>query len=103
MEGHAELYDRLLQALGTTNSACHIVSFTKEKYRRRGCFVVAFDLEEMGHSDFSGMNLNGAMVTLSAKNVCCANEQNTLATKAYITTNYDCILEISQFGATRHQ
>ena len=103
-EGHAELYYRLLQCLGTVNSTAHTVSFTKEEFRRLGLFVVAFDLEKMAHADFSGMNLGGSLVTISGRNIRRAgHEASSTVNNAYITVQYDGILEISQFGAIVHQ
>lgn len=65
----AELYYRLRQCLGTVNSTAHTMSFTKEAFRRLGLFVVAVDLENMAHADFSGMNLGGSRVTISGRNI----------------------------------
>ncbi len=106
--GPAQHYHRLIQALGVWNSASHSVNIPKWNYGGRpadsqpvpnaalangNMFVGAFDCETVPHAEATGMLVQGGgTVQIHLKNA-------GAPTKCYITSHFDCVLEIKHQGA----
>ncbi len=109
--GPAQHYHRLIQALGVWNSASHSINIPQEKYggRPAGQFAApndaavngdmwcaAYDCETVPHAENTGMLVQGGgTVQIHLKNV-------GAPTKAYVTTHYDCVLEIKSQGGVAY-
>ena len=88
---------RLLQCLGVWNSVSHAVNISAEGYgdgtKASRQWVASFDLEATPQAEASGIPVQGGgTVMIHLKNI-------TGATKAYIATHYDAVLEIKSQGA----
>ncbi len=112
--GPAQHYHRLIQALGVWNSASHSVNIPKDKYGGTPAgltgptnapsaaipgdmWVAAYDCEVIPHAENSGMLVQGGgTVQVHLRNV------GTSVTHVYVTTHYDCVLEIRNQGAVAY-
>ena len=90
-------FHRMLQALGVWNSASHAVNISAKGYGDGSAqstqFLALYDLEAVPQAEASGTPVQGGgQVQISLKGV-------AGATRAYISTHYDAVLEIKSQGA----
>ena len=95
--GTSHHFYRLLQCLGVWNSVSHAVNISAEGYGDGTAisrqWVAGFDLESVPGAEASGIPVQGGgTVMVHLKNI-------AGATKAYIATHYDAVLEIKSQGA----
>jgi hypothetical protein len=95
--GCRQHYHRMLQALGVWNSASHAVNISAAGYGDGSAastqFLALYDLEAVPQAEASGTPVQGGgQVQISLKGV-------AGATRAYISTHYDAVLEIKSQGA----
>ena len=95
--GCRQHYHRMLQALGVWNSASHAVNISAKGYGDGTTpstqFLALYDLEAVPQAENSGTPVQGGgQVQISLKGV-------AGATRAYISTHYDAVLEIRNQGA----
>ena len=95
--GTKQHFHRMLQALGVWNSASHAVCISAAGYGDGTAaskqFLALYDLEAVPHAEASGTPVQGGgQVQITLKGV-------AGATRAYITTHFDCVLEIKSQGA----
>ena len=87
----------MMQALGVWNSASHAVCISAEGYGDGSAvatqFLALYDLEAVPQAEASGTPVQGGgQVQITLKGV-------AGATRAYISTHYDAVLEIKSQGA----
>ena len=95
--GTKQHFHRMLQALGVWNSVSHAVNISAQGYGDGSAvstqFVALYDLEAVPQAEASGTPVQGGgQVQISLKGV-------LGATRAYISTHYDAVLEIKSQGA----
>ena len=86
-----------MQALGVWNSVSHAVNISAAGYGDGSAvstqFVALYDLEAVPQAEASGTPVQGGgQVQISLKGV-------TGATRAYISTHFDAVLEVKAQGA----
>ena len=95
--GTKQHFHRMMQALGVWNSASHAVCISAAGYGDGSAlatqFLALYDLEAVPHAEASGTPVQGGgQVQITLKGV-------TGATRAYVSTHYDAVLEIKSQGA----
>ena len=86
-----------MQALGVWNSASHAVNISAAGYGDGSApstqYLALFDLESVPQAEASGVPVQGGgQVQITLKGV-------AGATRAYVSTHYDAVLEIKSQGA----
>ena len=95
--GTKQHFHRMMQALGVWNSASHAVNISATGYGDGSAvstqFLALYDLEAVPQAEASGTPVQGGgQVQITLKGV-------AGATRAYISTHYDAVLEIKSQGA----
>ena len=95
--GTKQHFHRMMQALGVWNSASHAVNISAAGYGDGSAaatqFLALYDLEAVPQAEASGTPVQGGgQVQITLKGV-------AGATRAYISTHYDAVLEIKSQGA----
>lgn len=94
--GAAQHYVALQQALGIANSVVSACSIGKTAYGSKS-YIQATAVEKVPQSSLSGHSTaNGAMITLSTKNMGTATANRPI--KSFVVCHHDCVAEISSQG-----
>ena len=97
--GNAELFQRLLETLGLSQSF-QGVSFDRAGFDEYNC-VLAFDLEKVSQAQGRGLNVShGQLMRIHCEGV--GNATANYPQKADTTVRYDAILELTSTGASLH-
>ena len=89
--GAREMYMRYLKALGYLASGMHYSSNSFENWIGQGC-IVAFDLERVAGTNFSGYNTTGANTTITLKNF--GQQASEAVTRIDVLLFHDSLLEV---------